>query len=157
MSEGFLFGNKVIDVVFLSAFLAQIYKCSVPAFKGEGFDFSKIFSTGGMPSSHSSTTCSLFTSIAIVKGVSSIEFAISLIVAMITMFDAAGIRQEAGKHAKIINYYILGKQKNLLEKEEIKQQIRELKEYLGHTPLEVLAGAILGIMIAIIMRGYLLS
>ncbi|SQA14440.1 Divergent PAP2 family [Streptobacillus moniliformis] len=67
------------------------------------------------------------------------------------MYDATGIRQEAGKHAKILNSII--EEKRFLYKEEIK----ELKEFLGHTPLEVFAGAILGIVISFLMKGYLLS
>lgn len=156
MSSGIILGNKVIDVVFISAFAAQIYKCFSPVFKSKTMDFTKLFQTGGMPSSHSSTTTALFTSIGIVKGVNTIEFAIAFILSMITMYDATGIRQEAGKHAKIINYYILGKEKNI-EKDILKEEIKNLKEYLGHTPLEVLVGAILGILISFLMKGYLLA
>ncbi|WP_231724624.1 divergent PAP2 family protein [Streptobacillus felis] len=144
-------GNKIIDVVFISAMIAQLYKCFSPIFKGKKIDFSRIFSTGGMPSSHSSSTMALSVSVGIVKGFNSVEFAIALVFAIVTMYDATGIRQEAGKHAKILNSII--EEKRFLDKEEIK----ELKEFLGHTPLEVFIGALLGILVSLLMKGYLLS
>ncbi|CAM3132011.1 divergent PAP2 family protein [Streptobacillus felis] len=151
MNSGFLLGNKIIDVVFISAMIAQLYKCFSPIFKGKKIDFSRIFSTGGMPSSHSSSTMALSVSVGIVKGFNSVEFAIALVFAIVTMYDATGIRQEAGKHAKILNSII--EEKRFLDKEEIK----ELKEFLGHTPLEVFIGALLGILVSLLMKGYLLS
>lgn len=151
MSSGIILGNKIIDVVFLSAFLAQIYKCFSPLLKGGKIDFSKIFSTGGMPSSHSSSTVSLATCVAIVEGIGSISFAIALIFSVVTMYDATGIRQEAGKHAKILN--VMMEERRMLHEKEMK----DLKEFLGHTPFEVFMGAILGIVISFLMKGYLLS
>ena len=133
---GIILSNKVLDLVFLSAFAAQVYKC--------------IFTTGGMPSSHSSSTVTLATSVALLKGIHSVEFAIAAIFAIVTMYDATGVRQEAGKHAKILN--------RLLEERRLynADEIQELKEFLGHTPLEVLMGAILGIVIPFLFKGYLL-
>ncbi|WP_156299976.1 divergent PAP2 family protein [Streptobacillus canis] len=151
MNNGFILGNKILDIVFIAAFAAQIYKCISPLFFGKKVDFSRLFSTGGMPSSHSSSTMALCTSIGIVKGYNTVEFAIAVLFAIVTMYDATGIRQEAGKHAKILNSII--DEKRFLYKEEIK----ELKEFLGHTPLEVLVGAILGVVISFLMKGYLLS
>ncbi|WP_066894362.1 divergent PAP2 family protein [Pseudostreptobacillus hongkongensis] len=151
MSSGFIFGNKILDVVFLSAFIAQAYKCISPLITVGKFDFRRLFSTGGMPSSHSSSTVSLACSVGLVKGFSTTEFAIATIFAIVTMYDATGIRQEAGKHAKILN--------NLMEGLPIlnTHEFEELKEFLGHTGFEVLMGAILGIVISFIMKGYLLS
>ena len=143
---GIILSNKVLDLVFLSAFAAQVYKCIVPIFKTGRFDFTKIFTTGGMPSSHSSSTVTLATSVALLKGIHSVEFAIAAIFAIVT----TGVRQEAGKHAKILN--------RLLEERRLynADEIQELKEFLGHTPLEVLMGAILGIVIPFVFKGYLL-
>ncbi|CAM3132677.1 divergent PAP2 family protein [Streptobacillus ratti] len=151
MGNGFILGNKILDVVFISAFSAQIYKCLSPLLFKKKVDFTRLFSTGGMPSSHSSSTVSLCFSVGILRGFSTLEFAIAFIFSLVTMYDATGIRQEAGKHAKILNSII--EEKRFLHEEEIK----ELKEFLGHTPLEVFAGAILGIVITFLMKGYLLS
>ena len=147
---GIILSNKVLDLVFLSAFAAQVYKCIVPIFKTGRFDFTKIFTTGGMPSSHSSSTVTLATSVALLKGIHSVEFAIAALFAIVTMYDATGVRQEAGKHAKILN--------RLLEERRLynADEIQELKEFLGHTPLEVLMGAILGVVIPFLFKGYLL-
>ncbi len=152
MSGGIIFGNKIVDIVFLSMMIAQIIKIFIPILKGEKPKFSNLFETGGMPSSHSSSVISLCTSIAIVYGTTSIYFAMTIVIATIVMYDATGIRREAGKHARILNEIILNSDLKLLETREFK----EFKEFLGHTPLEVLCGLILGIIIPYIFRGYLL-
>ena len=103
-----------------------------------------------MPSSHSATVCALATAACIQYGAASFEFAISLILALIVMYDAMGVRREAGIQAKMINEMIemfaeMGKD-NLSPDEK-------LKEFVGHTPLQVMAGAILGILIAFAICG----
>ena len=147
---GIILSNKILDLVFLSALTAQVYKCIVPIFKTGKFDFTKIFATGGMPSSHSSSTVTLATSVALVNGIHSVEFAIATLFAVVTMQDATGVRQEAGKHAKILNRVLEERRRYNAE------EMHELKEFLGHTPLEVLMGAILGLIIPFLFKGYLI-
>ena len=116
-------------------------------------NFKRFIETGGMPSSHSSTVTSMATSVAIVEGMSSTYFAIAFVVACITMYDAAGIRRAAGKQAGVLNKVM----EKLAHTIEEKIHDERLKELLGHTPYEVLAGALLGLIVAFVMKGYLLT
>ena len=101
-----------------------------------------------MPSSHSSTVCALVVSSGIRCGVSSSEFAVSFVLAAVVMYDAIGVRRETGKQAKLLNM--------ILEQDFFKLNNREfqnkLKEFVGHTPLQVFAGAVLGIAIAFVIN-----
>lgn len=153
MKQGFIFGNRILDVVFISAFAAQIWKVISPVFRGEGLKWNRIFATGGMPSSHSSTVTALATCTFITCGHRSVEFAISMIMAGVTMYDAAGIRRAAGRHANILNTLI----ELIKEKENLKLKHTNLKELLGHEPAEVFAGALLGIIIGFAMKNYLVE
>jgi hypothetical protein len=153
MKQGFIFGNRILDVVFISAFAAQIWKVISPVFRGQGLKWDRIFATGGMPSSHSSTVTALATCTLITSGHRSAEFAISMIMAGVTMYDAAGIRRAAGRHANILNTLI----ELIKEKENLKLKHTNLKELLGHEPAEVFAGAILGIIIGFAMKNYLVE
>ncbi len=143
-----LLENPVLISTVLSWFIAQILKTSLHTIVSRSFVPERLIGTGGMPSSHSATVCGLTTSVAITVGLSSPEFAIASAFAIVTMYDALGIRRQAGKQAQILNEMIqvfadMGR-------EEISPEDR-LKELLGHTPLQVLAGAILGIAIAFII------
>ena len=116
---------------------------SVP--KEKVFDLRLIFSSGGMPSSHSAVVTSLATSIGIAKGFASPEFALSAMLAFITMTDAAGVRRAAGRQAAVLNKIVqdmISGGKNLSSE--------KLKELLGHTPFEVIIGALLGVLIALL-------
>lgn len=103
MSPGIIFNNRVLDVVFIAWFIAQFYKVLTPIFKKRKFDITRLWDTGGMPSSHSSTVSCLTTCIAIRYGIRSDIFAITIIFSGIVMYDSAGIRRAAGKQAGIIN------------------------------------------------------
>ena len=96
MSPGIIFNNRVLDVVFIAWFIAQFYKVLTLIFKKRKFDITRLWDTGGMPSSHSSTVSCLATCIAIRYGISSDIFAITIIFAGIVMYDSAGIRRAAG-------------------------------------------------------------
>ena len=100
-----------------------------------------------MPSSHSSTVCALVVSSGICCGVSSPEFAVSFVLAAVVMYDAIGARQETGKQAKLLNM-ILEQDFFKLNNQEFQ---KKLKEFVGHTPLQVFAGAVLGIVIALLV------
>jgi len=130
--------NQHIFIALSSCISAQALKVLVDYGRKKKVDKALIFGTGGMPSSHSALVVALTASIGITEGVSSALFAISLIFAGVVMYDAAGVRRAAGKHAEIINDIV-----ESLENIGIKPD-EKLKELLGHSPIEVMAGAIWG-------------
>ena len=153
MSSGILFGNRLLDVAAISCFAAQFYKVFSPLLKKERIQWRRLFQTGGMPSSHASTVVSLSTGVYLLKGASSVEFAISMVFAGIVLYDATGVRQQAGKHARALNTLV-----DAIEHHEGIEIINEkFKELLGHTPVEVFWGSILGIVIGLLFKGYILG
>ncbi|MCR1898002.1 divergent PAP2 family protein [Irregularibacter muris] len=134
--------NRALNVAILSWFIAQALKVIITLIQEKKFDFTRFMGSGGMPSSHSSFSMGLTTTIGKMYGWDSPIFAISLSFALIVMYDAAGVRRAAGKQAKILNkmIYDIHASKKLTEE--------RLKELLGHTPKEVFMGALLGIIIA---------
>lgn len=153
MSSGIIFGNKILDVAIIACFLAQFYKVFSPLFKGRRANWVRLFQTGGMPSSHASTVVSLVTSIALINGMKSVEFAIAMVFSSIVLYDATGIRRAAGEHAKALNKLV----KSIEHKDKFDKIEANFKEFLGHTPMEVFWGCILGVITGIIFKGYLLS
>ncbi|STO30882.1 Divergent PAP2 family [Fusobacterium necrogenes] len=159
MNHGIIFGNRILDIVFIAWFIAQFYKVLSTFFIDKKFDIKRMWETGGMPSSHSSTVSCLTTCIGICYGVSSDIFAIAIVFSVIVMYDATGIRRAAGKQAGVINQFIekiplmLGEKR--YERYFGKEKSEKLKELLGHTPFEVLIGCILGIVVALIFTDYL--
>jgi acid phosphatase family membrane protein YuiD len=135
--------NFPLIAALLSIVLAQVIKVPIYLISKRTWNLKLGFSTGGMPSSHSAAVCSLATAIGIDEGLSSAVFAIAVIVSAITMFDAAGIRRHAGFHATIINRLMISS-----PKEQGGAHSKELKELLGHRPIEVVAGALFGILIS---------
>ena len=137
--------------IFLSAVAgwaaAQIIKTILNFCFTKKLDFERLFGSGGMPSSHSATVCALTTASGMKYGVGSFEFAVSFVLAMIVMYDAMGVRRETGKQAKLLNSVFF---ENILNLDGVFLQ-EKLKEYVGHTPLQVVAGAILGILIAVLI------
>lgn len=141
--------NLVLLLAVIGWASAQILKVIVVLICEHKLDMRYILSSGGMPSSHSATVCACAASTAMVAGVDSVAFAISAVMAFIVMYDAANVRKETGEQAKILNY--------MMENwNEIKPEMfsKELKELIGHTPLQVFCGALLGIFIGIV--GYLI-
>ena len=147
MSGGIFLGNKILDISIVAAFIAQFWKVINPIFKGKKPRWDRMWQTGGMPSSHSASVTSLATSVGILNGHRSVEFAIAVVFSIIIMYDAAGVRRAAGKQAGVLNRLIhsLGKKDN-----SIKIEV-ELKELIGHTPFEVLVGAVLGFFVAFLL------
>lgn len=144
----FTYYNSPLTVAVVSWFAAQVIKTIAYLLVHREFNAERLFGAGGMPSSHSALVCSLTVSVARVSGYGSPEFAISFVLALIVMYDAMGVRRAAGLHAKEIN-----KMKKAFDEqrdEDEDSDEKELKEFLGHTPLEVLAGALLGILIAML-------
>ena len=164
---------QYLNIPFLVAMIgwavAQLIKAMIYGIKYKTFRPERLFGSGGMPSSHSSTVCALVITIYRMEGPTSAIFGLSLIVAMITMYDAMGVRRAAGLHAKQINRLrqivdeideeILDDLDEKVDDEENDpEETKELKEFLGHTPLEVIFGALLGIIIGIVFpTDYLIS
>lgn len=130
--------------------VAQAIKTAIDFHINGGFNAERLVGSGGMPSSHSSTVCALTTAAALQCGVASTEFAVSFVLASVVMYDATGVRQETGKQSKILNAIL---HENPFEWNGAQFEAK-LKEYVGHTPLQVLMGAILGVMIAVIVKGF---
>lgn len=140
-----LTSNKVLLAAIIGWALAQIIKTFLNLIVTKKFNPERLLGTGGMPSSHSSTVCALATAVWIHHGPASTEFAIAAILAIVVMYDALGVRRETGKQAVIINEMI-----KLFEDmgSDISDE-EKLKEFVGHTPFQVLMGAILGIVVGI--------
>ncbi len=140
------FSNYVLVCAIIGWFSAQLIKCVIHIVKNHEINFSVIMASGGMPSSHSSTVCALFISVARLKGVDSLEFALAFVLAFIVMYDAAGVRRAAGEQAKVLNRIAQD-----IQKGETRYIEKDLKELIGHTPLQVFMGALLGIIIPFIV------
>lgn len=143
-----LLSNKILIAAVLGWFVAQVLKTIIHLFVTRKFVAERMVGSGGMPSSHSATVCALTTAIGFQCGLGSVEFAISLILAIIVMHDAMGVRRETGIQAKLLNdmmriFADMGRS-------EI-SAYDKLKEFVGHSPLQVLVGAILGILIAVLI------
>lgn len=137
-----LLNNHHIWIAVFACASAQALKVLTEYAYTKKLDRELLFGTGGMPSSHSALVVAMAASIGTVEGLGSPIFALSLIFAFIVMYDAAGVRRAAGKHAEVINDLV-----ERLENLGIKPAER-LKELLGHSPIEVLAGAIWGIIVS---------
>lgn len=163
-----LISNYVIDVGFLAWFAAQLLKTILAYIPSRKIIWERMVGSGGMPSSHSALVCAVSVGVAKKLGYASPEFALSLAMAGIVMYDAMGVRRAAGEQAKVLN-------KMVIDFKEIFQMLKEefdalarcedapeerggpnkrLKEFLGHTPLEVLCGAALGILIAALIPAF---
>lgn len=143
-------GNYVLNVVFLCWLSAQLLKTLFYYIKTGKFNRERLWGAGGMPSAHSATVCGLAVAVARVDGARSPVFAACIVLATIVMYDAMGVRRAAGEQAKLINR-IVGLHDEDDETEDPIVVDKPLKEYIGHTPLEVLAGALLGILMAMII------
>lgn len=141
-----LFGNRVFMSAITGWFTAQVLKTIIDTILNRSFSAERLVGSGGMPSSHSATVCGLATAAGFQFGLGSFEFAVSAILAIIVMYDARGVRLETGIQAKVLNEMI-----DLFKKmgTDISTEDK-LKEFIGHTPLQVVAGAILGILIGIL-------
>jgi len=124
--------------------ISQLLKIIVVLARDKRFDWWFLVRSGGMPSSHTALVCALATVVAMMLGFGSASFAIAAILAMVVMYDAAGVRQAVGRQSKILNRIV----KELREKRPRDEVERDLREFIGHTQFQVVAGAILGILIA---------
>ena len=136
--------NKYIVIPFLLWFGIQTFKLIYDLVTTKKFNFKRIIGAGGMPSSHSAVVCGLATLIGKDEGVGSPIFALSLILAFVVMYDAAGVRRAAGKQAKLLNKIV---QTPGLTNVEVTEKLQEV---LGHTPTQVLVGALIGFIVGYI-------
>ncbi len=133
--------NEIVAASFLSWLIAQIIKTILHFFLNKEFKFERLVGSGGMPSSHSATVCALTTAVIINEGISSPLFAIAGVFSLIVMYDAMGVRRETGIQAQVLNDIV----ELLTHEYDAVIMEKKLKEFVGHTPTQVIAGALLGI------------
>lgn len=144
-----LFCNRIFITAVAGWFIAQLLKTVIYLILSKEFRAERLVGSGGMPSSHSATVCALTVAVCYEYGPGSFEFAISLLLAIIVMHDAMGVRRETGIQAKLLNDIL-----RIFEdmgRDEISAHDK-LKEFVGHTPFQVLVGAVLGILVAVLLH-----
>ena len=139
-----LFTNPFLMTSLASWFVAQVIKVIINAIIHKKLILERLVGDGGMPSGHSATVASLATITALLRGVGSFEFAMAAIFAIVVCHDAMGVRQETGKQAVMLNEIL-----RILETKDLPEV--KLKELVGHTPLQVCAGILIGIGMALTM------
>lgn len=144
-----LWSNSALWVPVSIAFLVQLFKVLWEWTRTGKLDFRVLSRSGGMPSSHTALVGSLATILGIEYGLDSPYFAIAAILAFIVMYDATGVRQQSGKHARILNQIL----RELFSGQPISEE--ELKELLGHTGFEVIIGLIVSVFYTIVVKLFL--
>jgi hypothetical protein len=134
--------NQTLMTSLLAWLVAQLLKVVIDSIRGRRPDFSNLRSAGGMPSSHSAFVMALATAIGLRNGFASDLFAVALIFALVVMYDATGVRRAASIQARILNQMI----DELFQGHPISEE--RLREFLGHTPVQVFAGAAIGVLFA---------
>ncbi|KAG5252043.1 hypothetical protein OIU76_008255 [Salix suchowensis] len=140
--------NLPLLSALLSCAIAQFLKLFTTWYKEKRWDSKRMLDSGGMPSSHSATVTALAVAIGLQEGTGSPAFAIVVIVAFVVMYDASGVRLHAGRQAELLNQIVCE-----FPPEHPLSSVRPLRELLGHTHLQVVAGAILGCIVGYLTRG----
>lgn len=146
MRFGMLTTNPVIDCALLAWFLAQTIKVVLDAVVLRRFDIRRFISSGGMPSSHSALVVACAAAVGKLYGVSGPEFALSALFAAVVMYDACNVRRSAGDTARLVNLLL-----EHVERLTAEEFAENLKEVMGHTPLQVLLGALLGLGVGLLV------
>ena len=141
-----ILSNRVIQAAALAWAIAQGLKVILTLILSGKFDGSRMLGSGGMPSSHSAMTCAMLMVIGFREGFSSSIFALAFCFSGVVMYDAGGVRRSTGKNAAVINHLIEGLAGNGFEFNE-----ERLKELVGHTPIQVMAGALLGALVGTLL------
>lgn len=136
--------NKVLIIPICSWATAQLLKVIIILIRKRQLDLRYLVISGGMPSAHSAIVTALATSVALIQGVGSVAFGIAALLALIVMYDAAGVRQSVGKQSVVLNRII----KEIRFRRPITELERDLKEFIGHTSFQVIAGGLLGVAVA---------
>lgn len=136
--------NKYIYIPLIVWFCIQVFKVIYELIITKKFDFKRIIGAGGMPSSHSAIVTTLASLIGKYEGVDTPIFAMSVVFAMVVMYDAAGVRRAAGKQASVLNKIVKTPSLSGVDVQE------KLVEVLGHTPLQVFVGAFIGIVVGLL-------
>ncbi|MCS6908357.1 MAG: divergent PAP2 family protein [Anaerolineales bacterium] len=137
-----IFRNHVLIAGAIAWLIAQTVKVPIEYLRTQQWNWALLFRAGGMPSSHSALVTAIAHAIGLFYGFDSPLFAIGLTLAMVVVYDATGIRRQAGKHAELINAII----NDLASGHPLKEE--QLREVLGHTPIEAFAGVALGVVVA---------
>ena len=145
-------GYEALIVGISAVIFAQVLKFFVHLIWKRKVDLRLFTTTGGMPSSHSAGVMGLATTVGLIQGFASVDYAMALGYALVVMYDAAGVRRAAGKQAACLNRIIMD-----IYKQELKEAGGRLKELLGHTPMQVIMGALFGIVYAYYMHELFLS
>ena len=138
--------NPILTVALLAWFVAQVLKTLINFILLGKLQLERMWGDGGMPSAHSATVCAMVIATARSEGLGSAIFAVAAVVAIITMHDAMGVRRETGEQAKVLNKMI-EQWIDVTEKNAPFLQNMHLKEMVGHTPLQVLAGFVVGCVV----------
>ena len=141
-----ILGNRVIQAAALAWAVAQALKVMLTLAISRRFDKSRVLGSGGMPSSHSAMACAMLMTIGYREGFASSIFALAFCFAGVVMYDAAGVRRSTGKNAAVINQLM-----DMLSGDGYTFDEKRLKELVGHTPVQVMAGALLGMLIGTLM------
>ena len=141
-----ILGNRVIQAAALAWAVAQALKVMLTLAISRRFDKSRVLGSGGMPSSHSAMACAMLMTIGFREGFSSSIFALAFCFSGVVMYDAAGVRRSTGRNAAVINQLM-----DMLSGNGYTFDENRLKELVGHTPIQVLAGALLGTLIGTLM------
>ena len=136
--------NEVLVIPASAWVISQLLKVFVRLAREKRFDLWFLFRSGGMPSSHTALVCALATAAAMTQGLNSVVFAITAVLAVVVMYDAAGVRQAVSRQSVILDRIV----KELVAKRPRDEVERDLREFIGHTPFQVIAGAALGIFVA---------
>ena len=154
MNLGQLYGTgyEALIIGISAVIIAQILKFFVHLIWKRKVDIRLFTTTGGMPSSHAAGVMGLATTVGLIQGFASVDYAMALGYALVVMYDAAGVRRAAGKQAACLNRIIMD-----IYKQELKEAGGKLKELLGHTPMQVLVGAAFGVAYAYYMHKFFAS
>lgn len=143
-----IFNNPVFIACIISSLMAQLLKLPLEYLRTKEWDWSLLFGTGGMPSSHSAVVTAAAAGVGHYAGFDTPLFGLAFAIAMVVVYDATNIRRQAGFHAQQINRII---QEILIERVKPAEEFQELREVLGHSPAEAVGGIVLGILVNLVI------
>ncbi|GLI63544.1 hypothetical protein VaNZ11_006533 [Volvox africanus] len=147
---GFFLNGALISAL-VAFFIAQLSKVFTHYYQEQTWEWTRLISSGGMPSSHTALIVALTTAVAVENGTSSSLFAVCLVIALIVMYDATGVRLHAGRQATVLNIIIAE-----MPPDHPVQDSGRLRDSLGHTPIQVVVGALLGVVVGLVMESIFL-